>query len=357
MKTDHRSIQELVQKAVQRINNGVSKTLTARLQTEVPPLDPRHLTDTRTRVSTLLEYALAYELNHLLIEEKNGCSASSVLWNVFPDLLLRNEHRIPVVGLEVKALHTAAEEKSAHLSTPLHIIQKGRDFVVILIWAWKRDSTAGVTITYPHIHAAEMFDAYCLAQARDYSWLFNQGNRRKGIDLSTPLITPESDLKGESFKAEESNMGKLMRISLETSLPSETPALHEIRLEMDRYENFKAYILRLGLSETFREICDLQQANSVAIDSPRHYPEVLTQVGSAVLKDGRLIFLFAGGSPSRFGKPDDATFPSGSLAIWLSSRLKWTVLRVSEGEWATVANGEKPDTAYAKIAAAIESQG
>jgi hypothetical protein len=98
-------VQSLLNKAVERVNNGVSKTLTARRSSETPPLDPRHLTDTRTRVSTLLEYSLAYEMNHLLAEEGRGFSVSSVLWNVFPDLVVRDASRNPTIGLEVKALH------------------------------------------------------------------------------------------------------------------------------------------------------------------------------------------------------------------------------------------------------------
>jgi hypothetical protein len=54
-------IKKLLIEAVERVNKGISKTLTARLSTENPPMDTRHLTDTRTRVSTLLEYSLAYE--------------------------------------------------------------------------------------------------------------------------------------------------------------------------------------------------------------------------------------------------------------------------------------------------------
>ncbi len=51
----------MILEAVTRINNGISKTLTARKTSEVPPQDTRHLTDTRARVSTLLEYSLSYE--------------------------------------------------------------------------------------------------------------------------------------------------------------------------------------------------------------------------------------------------------------------------------------------------------
>lgn len=350
-------IQGLIGKAVERINNGVSKTLTARLQSEAPPLDPRHLTDTRTRVSTLLEYALAYELNHLLIEEGKGRSASAVLWNVFPDLIIRDAQRVPYIGLEVKALHTAAEEKSANLSTPLHVIKRGSDFVVIIIWAWRRETIDGASITYPHIHEAELFDAYLLAQTRDYSWLYNQGNRIKGIDLSTPLITAEEQPKGVRFKAEEGNMGKLMRIALEENLPATTPGLAEMRAELERYERFKTHTLALGLTETFREICDLQRATNIQCVPPEQYPADLTEIGRATLAKGGLISLFAGGGIAHFTRttPNQDKYADGASAVWLSSKLKWAVLKVVAGAWVVVTTGDKPDTAYEKIQTAIGS--
>ena len=353
--TNREYVQGLIGRAVERINEGVSKTLTARLQSETPPLDSRHLTDTRTRVSTLLEYALAYELNHLLIEEGEGRSASAVLWNVFPDLIIRDARRAPFIGLEVKALHTAAEEKSANLSTPLHVIKRGTDFVVIIIWAWRRENIDGVSITYPHIHAAELFDAYLLAQTRDYSWLYNQGNRIKGIDISTPLITPEEQPKGDQFKAEEGNMGKLMRISLEAQLPPATPGLAEMQAEAAQYERFKTRTLALGLTETFREICDLQRAGNIRCEPPEHYPDAIAELGRAELPGRGTIFLFAGGGIAHFSRtpPNPAEYPNGTAAVWLSSKLKWAILKVVEGAWVVVTTGDKPDTAYEKIQAAI----
>jgi hypothetical protein len=98
-------------------------------------------------------------MNHLLDEEGQGFSVSPVLWNVFLDLVVRDSRRNPTIGLEVKALHTAVEEKSANLSTPLHVIKKKKDFVVILIWAWLRENIGGVSVTYAHIHAAQVFSA------------------------------------------------------------------------------------------------------------------------------------------------------------------------------------------------------
>ncbi len=346
-------VQALLNQAVDRVNGGVSKTLTARRSSETPPLDPRHLTDTRTRVSTLLEYSLAYEMNHLLAEEGKGFSVSAVLWNVFPDLVVRDANRNPTIGLEVKALHTAAEEKSANLSTPLHIIKKGEDFVVILIWAWVRQNLSGVGITYPHIHVAEIFDAYLLAQTRDYSWLFNQGGRIKGIDISTPIISSEN--RRNRFKAEEGNMGKLMRIELESGLPASTPNFAELRREAEKYQQFKNRALGLGLTETFREICDLQKADHLECPPPLNYPTALTELGRARLPSGSAFYLYAGGSIANLthATPDPARQPSGTLALWLSSKLKWIIVKATEDAWRQIDTGNKPDTAYEKIKQAM----
>ena len=346
-------VQSLLNKAVDRVNGGVSKTLTARRSSETPPLDPRHLTDTRTRVSTLLEYSLAYEMNHLLAEEGKGFSVSSILWNVFPDLVVRDASRNPIIGLEVKALHTAAEEKSANLSTPLHVIKKGEDFVVILIWAWVRVNLGGVSVTYAHIHVAEVFDAYLLAQTRDYSWLFYQGGRIKGIDISTPIISSES--RRNHFKAEEGNMGKLMRIELAPRLPASIPNLVELRREAEKYQRFKDRALGLGLTETFREICDLQKASQLECQPPLNYPTELTELGRARLPSGSAFYLYAGGSVSHLLRvtPDQAHQPSGTLALWLSSKLRWIIMKATGDSWQQIDNGNKPDTAYEKIKQAM----
>lgn len=348
-------IKKLLTQAVERVNKGISKTLTARRSTENPPMDTRHLTDTRTRVSTLLEYSLAYEMNYLLEAEGEGFTISAVLWNVFPDLLMRDVSRMPVIGFEVKALHTAAEEKSANLSTPLHMIKKGGDFVVVVIWAWQREVANDVSITYPHIHVVEVFDAYALAQARDYSWLFAQGKRIKGIDISTPIITPKEKPKGTRFKAEEGNMGKLMRIDLNPDLPVETPNYEALKAEAKLYGVFKQRVLCLGLTETFREICFLQKAEGLTLHPVEEYPSRVLPLGQARLPHGQDFYLIAGRDLSQWQKRE-ADHSPGSLALWLSPKLNWRILRKEQNGWKAIGTGEKPDTAYEKIGEAMVSE-
>jgi len=351
----HSEVTSLVGRAVEAINSDVSRKLTARLASEKPPLDARHVTDTRTRVSTLLEYALGYELNRLLAKNGAGHSVTAVLWNSFPDLLVRDATHTPVAGLEVKALHTAAEEKSANLATPMHSIRKGGDFLVILIWAWRRDDR-NAEIVYPRIIETGIFDAYLLAQIRDYSWLHNTGGRMKAFDVSTPLISSEKR-KG-FFKAEEGNMGKLMRIALDEELPETTPKIADLRNEAARYKQFQSRVLMHGATETFREICEVIGATKIVEDeqkSGESYPATPALLAEATLANGARFLLIAGGTVAQFMRDKSNSFPETTVALHLSVKLVWQILRRKKGAWENIAKGEKPDAVFEKIKNAIMS--
>ena len=224
---------------------------------------------------------------------------------------------------------------------------------MILIWAWLRENIGGISVTYAHIHAAQVFSAYLLAQTRDYSWLLNQGGRIKGIDLSTPIISSET--QHLCFKAEEGNMGKLMRIELDPRLPSSTPNISELRQEAEKYQRFKDRALGLGLTETFREICDLQKASQLDCQPPLKYPTALTELGRAQLPSGAIFCLYAGGSVSQLlrSNPDQDVQPRGTFALWLSSKLKWVIVKATDDSWKQIDSGHKPDTAYEKIKKAM----
>ncbi len=344
--TSRQFVQSLLNLAINRVNAGVSKTLTARRTSERPPRDPRHLTDTRTRVSTLLEYSVAYEMNHILQEEGQGFSVSSVLWNVFPDLIVRNRQRDNEIGLEVKALHTAAEEKSANLMTPLKLIRYQKDFIVIINWGWQVGILDGVSITYPHIHLGGVFDAWLLAKIRDYGWLLNQGNRVKGIDIATPLINGD----GAAFKAEEGNLGKLMRIQLPDDMPESVPHYVEMKAEDSLYTAFKQQVLALGLRETFLDICLLEGMPPPVVQSGTGYPVACQVLGSAALSNGVQFHLLAGPRPEQWLRTVAAeVIPNRSAVLWLGTKLDWKLFAKNSGHWTTIDQGKKPDSEYDRI--------
>jgi hypothetical protein len=289
-------------------------------------------------------------MNHILVEDGKGYSVSAVLWNVFPDLIIRDAQRNNLAGLEVKALHTAAEEKSANLMTPIQIVRRHQDFIVILSWGWQISSSAGVDIIYPHIHAAGVFDAWLLTKIRDYGWLLKQGGRVKGIDLATPIISGQKD----RFKAEEGNLGKLMRIQLPHDMPITVPHFTEMKAEDAKYTSFKQHVLALGLRETFFDLCLLARAKDISAVDVTGYPSECTVLGTAIREGGKLFMLLAGGRPNNWLRNTRAgKFPDGSAYLWLSPKLNWRLYLQRGNKWEVVGGGAKPDSDVDAIETAL----
>lgn len=338
----------LILEAIERINNGVSKTLTARRSSEIPPQDTRHLTDTRTRVSTLLEYSLSYELNHILVEKRIQHTISNVLWNVFPDLVVRDSSFEDVAGLEVKALHSAAEEKSANLHTPLPLIRKGRDFIVILVWGWTREQDQYKDITYPHIHDVGIFDAWLIAKMRDSTWLINNKDRIKGIDISTPIINSDDG----GYKAEEGNLGKLMRISMSENTSNDMPSYDAMREEANEYEAFKSKILLLGLKETMKDISWVLGGAEFLEDKITQLPITAEEIGCCNLPDKKVFFVSGRKIANSVWDGILTTLEENNVIVHLGNKLDWKVIKHLES-WTVTSSGKKPDIELEKIRLSI----
>lgn len=339
------SVQRLFEKARDRINSGVSRDLTCRLEHEIPPNDTRHLTDTRTRVSTLLEYSLAFEAGEVLKKEYDNHWLSFVLWNVFPDLLLRGSDGKVVAGIEVKALHTAAEEKSANLSTPISKIRSGGDFIVIMNWSWQRFTKSRAAARFPRIHSIDTFNAHALARIRDFTWLKNQGSRIKGIDCSTPILSSQNT-EG-LFKAEEGNLGKLMRIRLDQELPDDFPEKDALIKENGRFVEFQDQVIALGLTSVFDDVCFGIGASDVDTKKLTTYPNKPTLLGQAKLPSSKSLHLWAGnGIP---GKLKEVSGEKGDFVLSLGRKLDWALYIHDGNKWKKVSDGKKAENSIALI--------
>lgn len=342
-------IEEICNEAQHRVNQGVARTLMARLASEEPPNDPRHLTDTRTRVSTLLEFALAYEANSIMDERGDGDFVSCVLWNVFPDLLIRNNRGDSEAGLEIKALHTAAEEKSANLSTPLSRIRSGKDFLVIMIWGWERDDCRGAEMRFPHIHFTEVFDAHMIARIRDYTWLLNHGGRTKGVDLATPFLSIEGS-QG-IFKSEEGNLGKLMRISFSENSSREWQDYESLKHEGDRFSAFQGRVLGKGLTEVFREVCFGLRAKDIHTSDVTAYPSEPTCLGNCSMEQGGCLTLWSGLRIQSVLAGAEAA--EGDAVLWLGPKLNWKVHTLTADGWIEIGAGNKAENSIREIDSTI----
>lgn len=316
----------------------------SRRSTEIPPRDSRHLTDTRTRVAILLEYALGYHLNEVLREANNELFCSAVLWNVFPDLLIRTSNGTPVFGLEVKALHAAAEEKSANLSTPLAVINR-RDYVVVMVWSWSVVEQDGTEMLHPRVLSVDVFSAWDLARIRDLGWMSGTNSRPKGIDLVGPVIESAAG----TLKAEEGNLGKLLRIRPPASLIEGEVSLSDLARTSRRFEAFKSRVVVAGLSETFRDICSSLGLRIVRTHNPDEYPQRTELLGCASLESEYTVGLFAGPRVTDAFMTSVTHDNNLQAAVWLGKKLEWEAYRFSGRSWRVVGSGSKPDSEMNKI--------
>ena len=328
-------ISEILSVAINNINQGISKKITIRKSDETPPRDTRHLTDTRTRVSTLLEYSLTYEVNKIFSERESQNSLSTVLWNVFPDLIIRNGNMENIAGLEVKALDLAAEEKSANLHTPISYIRKGKDFLVILSWGWVREVTDNYDIYYPHVYDVGIFDAWLIAKIRDTTWLINNNERCKGFDINTPIISDSS--ASDSFKAEEGNLGKVMRIKMSDATSNNVSYYDEMVAEAEEYNQFTNLVLGRSIVETAREVINfLDSEVNINIDLTE-YPETATVVAETTYNDRNILFVAGNRQIAQLRE----SFNELNTYIFIGSKLNWKVFNYNNG-WKETASGKKP---------------
>ncbi len=342
--------ESLLERAVSSANRALLPTFCARLDSERPPSNTRHLTDTRTRVSSLLETVVGIEMNRLAMDDKGEAgSVSAVLWNVFPDLRVRDKSRQPLIGLEVKAVHTAAEEKSANLSTPLNSIRKGHDFLVILLWSWERATDAGFEYLFPKIHKAYVLDAYQLAKARDYNWLAAEATGRfKAIDLSTALISPPGEATNDRYQAEGGNLGKLMRIAL----PDDVASQHgpEMLAVLNDFKAFQNEALLFGVSQTFKELCIEAGWQVEHIEVLESFPASSVVIGRA-RGPGHKVFALCG----RFKKSEvvPGIAPSDTL-VYFGRKLEWQVLKVGNDLVPVqLSDGKKAESSYGQMISSL----
>ncbi|EMN7321891.1 hypothetical protein WB896_004265 [Vibrio vulnificus] len=340
-------ISEILSVAINNINQGISKKITIRKSDETPPQDTRHLTDTRARVSTLLEYSLTYEVNRIFNERESQNSLSTVLWNVFPDLIVRNGNMENIAGLEVKALDLAAEEKSANLHTPISYIRKGKDFLVILSWGWVREVTDNYDIYYPHVYDVGIFDAWLIAKIRDTTWLINRKSKGKlyckGFDINTPIINGCTKL--EPFKAEEGNLGKVMRIKLSEKADLNLSYYEEMIKESADYYRFSNLVLGRGIVETAREIADYLGIEVECEEVSIEFTGDAKIIAKGKRDSNRIIFVSGKNKLKQLQK----NCRESDVVISFNYELNWEISKF-DGNWKSIAKGEKPSIELGKIA-------
>lgn len=238
-------------RVVSQMNLEMSPHQIAKLASEKLPENERNLTDARTRIGVLLEYSLAIYLDKLFTEEIGPeHRVGFVVAHKFPDLVARDPDHLPILRIEVKCVQLAAEEKSANLDTLLRDIRPYRDLLCVLVWEWQQRVRGKSVVQYPHVQRAFAFDAYIVAKVRDWGWL-NEPKRghTNDIDVATAVVR-----RAGSWKKEEKNLGKLMRIADREALTR--PPLHHFANDpvVSDYLEFKDFVIEHGITLGWRRI-------------------------------------------------------------------------------------------------------
>lgn len=203
---------EYLVEIVKRLNRRDSRRLIALYGQDKIPDNERNLTDSRNRVSLIIEYELARLSNDLLTEHGvRDPFWTYVVANRFPDLEVRCADGTRGLRFEVKCLQSIAEEKSANFDTLKKDIYKGTDFIVVFLWEWASDAADIAWVQAVKILDCFVFDAYSLAELRDHYWLncppADLAGGYQGFDLRFAVNCRDGE-----YNEEEGNYGKLLRI-------------------------------------------------------------------------------------------------------------------------------------------------
>lgn len=146
-------VSRLLPEAVNSINAIFApRQLAKRDRTAEPlPLDKRQLSSYRTRLGTLLEYALSRHIDKT-IEQVFGFDLrlTFAVAHEYPDFYMRNAVLEPKVRIEMKAVDAASDEQAARCEVLTSLIQGHQDVVLLIGWEWHHDVLPnGTPCEYP----------------------------------------------------------------------------------------------------------------------------------------------------------------------------------------------------------------
>ena len=210
---------DLLAEAVAEVNAefGPRRLAKAPRQVEPLPTDTRQLSSYRTRIGTMLEYAISTAMAHLLRQRYGDrYLLTFVSAHQYPDFFLRDSTLTLVLRIEMKAVDADSDEQAARFDAPTLQIDGQRDMLLLVAWQWQDLvlQSGEVVGEYPHIFASLLVPAGEIAQERDIR-LEITGGKIEGEDVYV-----YSRRKGE-FVPDPGNYGKFWRIIHPTRRDSE----------------------------------------------------------------------------------------------------------------------------------------
>lgn len=203
-------VTKLMPDAVQKVNSMFSpRQLVKRDRaTEPLPTDTRQLSSYRTRLGTMLEYALSTYIDDQIRREfASDLRLTFAIAHEYPDFLVRDAVLGPRVRIEMKAVDRDSDEQAARFEVLTELIQGEKDVVVLIGWEWHQETLENDTKgEYPMIFSFVVVPASDLAGERDKSVVL-----RGGSVGPTGIMVPSKKKLG-TMTADKHNAGKILRI-------------------------------------------------------------------------------------------------------------------------------------------------
>ena len=182
---------ELLAEAIQRVNADFSPQRLSKRPRHVEPLptDKRQLSSYRTRIGTMLEYALSTEMNAIIKERYgNKYLLTFATAHEYPDFYFRDDTLTSLLRIEMKAVDAESDEQAARFSTPTVMIDTDKDMLLLIGWKWMDlEQTEKIIGEFPHIFAGVILSAGEIAAERDVRLEITRGK----IEGETVLVYSE----------------------------------------------------------------------------------------------------------------------------------------------------------------------
>ncbi len=207
-------INALLPIAVDRVNSLFSPRQLVKRDREAEPLptNKRQLSSYRTRIGTMLEYALSKHMDDLILDTfGSDLRLTFAVAHEYPDFFVRDAILGKRVQIEMKAVDADSDEQSARFEVLSTLINAQEDVVVLVGWAWRNDILDnGTNCEYPEIFSYVVVPAIELAKERDQSVILRGG--RVGKD---GIFVPSKKTPGE-LVPDPHNAGKILRLVHQT---------------------------------------------------------------------------------------------------------------------------------------------
>ncbi len=163
-------LSELARGAVEAVNEKFSPRQLAKRERalEQLPTAKRQLSSYRTRIGTMLEYALSTYMDGT-IKDKFGDALrlTFAVAHEYPDFFIRDAILEQRVRIEMKAVDADSDEQAARFEVLKGLIEGEKDIVLLISWEWQSGELPKCKFEYPQIFSFVVVPAAELAGERD----------------------------------------------------------------------------------------------------------------------------------------------------------------------------------------------